>query len=417
MAKTADFDVIISGAGMVGGTLALALHSGGFKVALIEAGTLERQLAPHFDGRSFAIAYSAYRQWRALGLANALSPHTQPIEQILVTDGRRPGPASHQPKSVFLRFDSDEIRDRFENEPLGYMLENRHIRLAVHQALDRVGIPVFESMRVAGMGQQTGGAWVQTADGSRMTSRLIVAAEGRQSMLRELAGIQTTGWSYGQAGLVATVKLEQPHQGVAHEFFLPDGPFAILPLPEQRASLVWTEKQSRAQALVSAPAQAALALISRRFGSFLGKIQLETKVLSYPLGLQMAQSQYAERLVLVGDAAHAIHPIAGQGLNLGLKDVAALAQVLVEARRLGEDFGSELVLARYGAWRRFDTAALALSSEIFVRLFSNDNPLLRLVRGAGLSLVNQIGPARRWFMEEAGGATGDLPRLLRSEAL
>jgi 2-octaprenyl-6-methoxyphenol hydroxylase len=216
--------------------------------------------------------------------------------------------------------------------------------------------------------------------------------------------------------VVATVALERSHHGVAHEYFLPSGPFAILPLTEGRASLVWTESPRAAAALMAAPPQAFQAHLDRRFGSFLGRVRPLDGRFNYPLALELAERMVVPRLALAGDAAHAVHPIAGQGLNLGLKDVAALAEVLVDARRLGEDIGSSLVLERYAAWRRFDNVMLAAATDGFVRLFSN-HPLLRLARGAGMSVVGAIGPARRFFMQEAGGAVGDLPRLLRGEAL
>ena len=211
--------------------------------------------------------------------------------------------------------------------------------------------------------------------------------------------------------------MERPHEGIAHEYFLPGGPFAILPLTGDRASLVWTESRARAEALKAARPQMFQAHLERRFGDFLGEVSVEGPIFTYPLSLQLAERFVAPRVALLGDAAHGVHPIAGQGLNLGLKAAAALAEVLVDAVRLGEDPGSEVVLERYAAWRQFDTVTLSAGMDAFVRLFSNDNPLLRLARGAGMAAVNRIAPARRFFMHEAGGAVGDLPRLLRGQAL
>ena len=262
-----------------------------------------------------------------------------------------------------------------------------------------------------------GGAQVALADGRILSAPLVVGAEGRASPVREAAGIGSIGWDYGQTGIVATVRMQRPHQGVAHEYFLPGGPFAILPLTDNRASLVWTEKTDRAKALTSARPEIFQAHLARRFGSFLGEVTVEGQVFAYPLGLQLAERLYAPRAALLGDAAHGNHPIAGQGLNMGLKGAAALAQVLVDAHRLGEDIGSEVVLERYAQWRRFDTVILSAGMDAFVHLFSNDNPLLRIARGVGMSVVNRIAPARKMFMQEAGGALGDLPRLLRGEAL
>ncbi len=417
MSAPQDADVIIAGAGMAGATLALALHQAGLKPLLVDPAPFDAQLAASFDGRASAIAYAAFRQWRALGLGAALEPHAQRIEQILVTDASAPGASSAGASPVYLRFDAAEIADRTEGEPLGYLLENRHIRAALGAAVTAAGIEVLAPARVARatFGPQV--AEVTLTDGRGLTAPLAVGAEGRGSVLRREAGIGVIGWDYKQAGVVATVRLQQDHQGVAHEYCLPSGPCAILPLTGQRASLVWTESVDRAAALKSARPEVFHAHLRRRFGDFLGDVRLDGEVFTYPLSLQLAERLTAPRLALLGDAAHAVHPIAGQGLNLGLKGAAALAETIVEAARLGEDFGSEAVLERYARWRRFDTVALTLGMDAFVRLFSNDNPLLRLARGAGMAAVNRIGPARRFFMQQAGGAVGDLPRLLKGEAL
>jgi 2-octaprenyl-6-methoxyphenol hydroxylase len=418
MTSTLDADVLIVGAGVAGATLALALASGGLKPLLIDRAPLSEQWEPTFDGRAWAIAYSAFRQWKALGVGEVLEPHAQRIEQILVTDGRRPGASTPRgPTPFLLRFDSGEIEDRSEGEPLGYMLENRRVRLTVAGALKAADIQILAPARIVSTDFSGAMARLTLDDGRVLKAPLAVAADGRGSAMRKAAGIGAVGWPYPQRGVVATVALERSHQGVAHEYFLPSGPFAILPLTEDRASLVWTESPAAAAALMAASPQAFQAHLDRRFGAFLGKARALEGRFNYPLALELAERMSVARLALVGDAAHSVHPIAGQGLNLGLKDVAALAQVLVEARRLGEDIGSSLVLERYAAWRRFDNVMLAAATDGFVRLFSNDNPALRLARGAGMSLVGAIGPARRFFMHEAGGATGELPRLLRGQAL
>ncbi|MGA0605962.1 UbiH/UbiF/VisC/COQ6 family ubiquinone biosynthesis hydroxylase [Phenylobacterium sp. VNQ135] len=410
-------DVVIAGAGMAGATLAIALQRGGLKPILVDPVAFDAQLAPAFDGRASAIAYAAYRQWRALGLAEALDPHAQRIEQILVTDGRTPGAATGAQTPFFLRFDSDEIAERSEGEPLGYLLENRRTRAGLAAAVQAEGIEVLAPARVTSCRSTPRRAEVALADGRVLTAPLVVGAEGRGSVVREAAGIGVIGWPYAQTGVVATVRLERPHEGVAHEYFLPGGPFAILPLTDNRASLVWTETTARGQALKSARSEIFQAHLERRFGEFLGGITVEGPVFTYPLSLQLAERFAGPRVALLGDAAHGVHPIAGQGLNLGLKGAAALAEVLVDAARLGEDIGSEVVLERYAAWRRFDTVTLSAGMDAFVRLFSNDNPVIRMARGVGMAAVNRIGPARRFFMHEAGGAVGDLPRLLRGEAL
>ena len=410
-------DVLIAGAGIAGATLALSLARAGLKTVLIDPVPFDSQLAPSFDGRASAIAYAAWRQWRALGLADAFDPLAQRIEQILVTDGKTPGAASGSQTPFFLRFDSAEIADRSDGEPLGYLLENRHIRAGLAAAIQAAGIEVLAPARVTGAAFSARSAELTLEDGRKLSAPLVVGAEGRNSIVRTAAGIGVIGWDYPQSGVVATVRLERPHEGVAHEYFLPGGPFAILPLTGNRASLVWTESRARAEALKTARPQMFQAHLERRFGDFLGEITVEGPIFTYPLSLQLAERFVAPRAALLGDAAHGVHPIAGQGLNLGLKAAAALAEVLVDAIRLGEDPGSEVVLERYAAWRRFDTVTLSAGMDAFVRLFSNDNPLLRLARGAGMAAVNRIAPARRFFMHEAGGAVGDLPKLLRGEAL
>ena len=417
MSGSIDADVVIAGAGMTGATLGLALASAGLTPVLVDPQPFDAQVAPTFDGRASAIAFSSFRQWRALGAGPGLEPHAQRIEQILVTDGRGAGASAGPPGGAWLRFDAAEIAERSEGEPLGYMLENRRIRAGLAEAVQAAGLQVLAPASVARVEFGTAFATVTLADGRQVRAPLVVGAEGRGSVARDAAGIETTGWSYGQSGVVATVHLERDHQGVAYEYFLPTGPFAILPLTERRASLVWTEPTRRGEALRGARDEVFHAHLRRRFGDFLGEVEARGPRFVYPLSLQLATRLTAPRLALLGDAAHAIHPLAGQGLNLGLKGAAALAEVLVEAQRLGEDIGSEAVLERYAAWRRFDTATLSAGMDAFVRLFSNDNPALRLARGFGMAAVNRIGPARRFFMTEAGGAMGDLPRLLKGEAL
>lgn len=413
----ADIDVVVAGAGMAGATLALALKHAGLTPVLVDRQTFDAQVAPTYDGRASAVAFSCFRQWRALGVAGSIEPHAQRIEQILVTDGRAPGASTTPGLPAFLRFDAGEIADRCEGEPLGYMVENRHIRAGLAKAVGEAEIEVMTPVAIDTVEAKAAGAVVRLADGRALEARLVVGADGRNSAVRREAGIGVVGWPYDQSGVVATVRLGEPHRGVAHEHFLPSGPFAILPLTGQRASLVWTEKRSRAQALIGARPEMFEAHLRRRFGDFLGEVTVEGPRFVYPLELQLAERMTGSRVALLGDAAHGIHPIAGQGLNLGLKDVAALAEVLVEALRLGEDIGSEAVLDRYARWRRTDTVALSVATNLFDRLFSTDLAPIRLARGLGMAVVNRLGPARRWFMQEAGGATGELPRLLRGEAL
>jgi 2-octaprenyl-6-methoxyphenol hydroxylase len=417
MTQSERYDVVIAGAGMAGATFALAAAQGGLKVMLVDPQPFSLQMAPTFDGRSTAIAFSTFRMLDALGVGEALRPHACRMDRILVTDGRRPGAASRAASPAFLRFDADEIGDRTHGEPLGYLVENRRIRAALAEAVTAAGIEVRAPAAVAGVEAGPGFSTVALADGATLRASLVVGAEGRGSRVRQAAGIDTLGWGYGQGGVVATVKMGRDHGNVAHEYFLPSGPFAILPLTEQRASLVWTETTRRAEALKTASDAAFHAHLMRRFGEFLDDVSVVGPRFVYPLSLQLAERLTAPRTALIGDAAHAVHPVAGQGLNMGLKDAAALAEVLVEAMRLGEDIGAETVLDRYARWRRFDNVTLAAGFDAFVRLFSTDAPPVRLARDLGLSAVNRIGPLRRAFMHTAGGAQGDLPRLLRGEAV
>ncbi len=410
-------DVVIVGAGMAGATLALALASGGLEPVLVDPAPVSVQAAPTFDGRASAISAAAFRQWRVLGAARHIEAHAQPIAQILVTDGRSPGPAARAPSSAWLRFDPAERAGAEPDEPLGYMLENRHIRAGLASALSEAGLQVLAPAKVVAVEADVGASRVTLADGRVLAAPLVVGADGKSSLVRRQAGVSTFGWAYRQIALVATVSLEKDHQGVAYEHFLPSGPFAILPLPGRRASLVWTETARAGAALKEASPEFFEAHLRRRFGPFLGAVTVEGPRFAYPLSLQLAERLTAPRTALLGDAAHSIHPIAGQGLNLGLKDAAALAQVLIEALHLGEDLGAPTVLARYARWRGLDNIGVALATDVFNRLYSNNIGPLRRVRDAAMAAVNALAPARRLFMAEAAGALGDLPRLLRGEAI
>ena len=415
MSRTPTHDVIIAGAGLAGASFALAAAQGGLKVVVVDPQPFSAQLAPTFDGRSTAIAWSTFRMLETLGLGEALRPHACRMDHILVTDGRRPGAASKAASPAYLRFDAEAIGDGNGGEPLGYMVENRRIRVALAEAVGRSDVEVRAPARVLSVESGPGLATVTLDDGSVLSAPLVVGAEGRGSTVRRAAGIGTAGWKYDQSGVVATVRLGRDHGNVAHEYFLPGGPFAILPLTDSRASLVWTEPTRRAEALRTASDPAFHAHLMRRFGDFLDGVTPEGPRFVYPLSLELADRLTGPRTALIGDAAHGVHPVAGQGLNMGLKDAAALAEVLIEAIRLGEDIGSNLVLERYARWRRFDNVVLAAGFDAFVRLFSNDIAPVRLARDLGMAAVNRIGPLRRAFMREAGGATGDLPKLLKGE--
>lgn len=405
-----NVDVAIVGGGMVGLTLALALVEGGLSTLVVDALDPARVVDARFDGRVSAIAHASCRLLESLSLWPLLSAEAQPINDILVSDGRlREGAAP-----FFLHFDHREIGAA----PLGQMIENRHFRQALQAlATQRPALTLRAPMQCTEAQRDDAGATVHLADGTIVRARLVVAADGRASPLREESGIRTLAWRYPQVGIVATVAHERPHGGMAQEYFLPSGPFAILPMTGNRSSLVWTEREAYASAFLGLDDAAFTHEVGRRFGPYLGPLSVSGPRWSYPLSLHLATDYVRTRFALVGDAAHGIHPIAGQGLNMGLRDVAALAEVLVDAARLGLDIGSLSVLERYERWRRFDNVLLAATTDILNRLFSNDVGVLRLARDVGLGLVGRIAPARRLFMRHAGGSVGDLPRLLRGERL
>jgi 2-octaprenyl-6-methoxyphenol hydroxylase len=411
-------DVIVSGGGLAGLTLALALHRAGVRTAVVDALPLETRLADAFDGRASALAYTSWRMLKSTGVAGHLEGHVQRIEDILVVDGRpddgvRPG----GPGAAELHFDRREIHPQDQGEPLGYMAENRHTRAALAKTAEAAELPVFAPRRAARMESSARGAVLHLEDGARLEGAVVIACDGRNSMLREQAGIRATGREYGQKALVLTVEHERPHEGVAYEFFMPGGPFAILPLTGFRSSLVWTERSKAADALMVMDDEGFQEALDARFGDFLGAVTPVTPRWAYPLGLKIAERFVDDRLALVGDAARAIHPIAGQGFNLGVRDAAALAETLVEARRAGLDIGSPAALAPYERWRKTDSALLGIGTDVFNALFSNDHASIRAVRGLGLQITDAIPAARRFFMRAAGGETGDLPLLLKGGTL
>jgi 2-octaprenyl-6-methoxyphenol hydroxylase len=405
-----DCEVLIVGGGLNGPMLALALAQGGVGSIVLDAGSRTAQAAPDFDGRAYALALASRRMLAALGLWAGLAPHAQPIEAIRISDGRAGEGASR----LFLHFDQNEI----DEGPMGHIVEDRYLRTALVAAMDASPLVDYRpGSAVTAQAADAASAAVTLADGSGLRAALIVGCDGRDSGVARRAGIRRRGWDYGQASLVCAVAHELPHRGTAHQFFMPEGPLAILPLPGDRSSIVWTEAAPRAAAIQAMDDAGYMAALRPRFGDFLGTIRLEGARFSYPLGLSLAEGWVGPRLALAGDAAHGIHPLAGQGLNLGLRDVAALAEVLVRARRRGQDIGAPDVLDDYQRWRRFDTAVLVAATDGLNRLFSNDNPLLRLGRDLGLGLVNRLPAVRRALIAEAAGLTGDLPLLLRGRRL
>ena len=403
-------DVLIGGGGFAGLALAIALRQAlgeTFRVVLADP-ALGRSHAD--DMRASAIAAAARRLFETIGVWEAVAGQAQPILDMVVTDSK----LQDVMRPTFLTFEG-ELEP---GEPFAHMIENQRLIDALVERAKSDSVEL-RATAVANYEGESGADRLDVvlADGETISTRLLVAADGARSAIREVAGIQSVGWSYGQSGIVTTVGHERDHGGRAEEHFLPAGPFAILPLTGRRSSIVWTEQTPEAERIVALPDDAFHDELERRFGLKLGEIEVIGLRRAYPLGLSVARSFVAERLALVGDAAHVIHPIAGQGLNLGLRDVAALAEAIADAARLGLDPGGSGVLERYQRWRRFDTMTMGIATDGLNRLFSNRSDALRIVRDVGLGLVERAPALKQLFIREAAGLTGEVPKLLRGEAL
>ena len=409
MAKQArKTDVAIGGAGFAGLALAIALKQAlgdGFGVTVVDPAL---SAVPSKDPRATAIAAAARRLFEAIEVWQAVEGEAQPMLDMVITDSK----LEDAVRPTFLTF-GGEVED---GEAFAHMIENRLLIDALVDKAKALGIDL-RATAVTGFANDTDAVAVTLADGETLEARLLVGADGARSRIREQAGIESYGWNYGQSAIVCTVAHEREHEGRAEEHFLPAGPFAILPLTGKRASIVWTESASEAARIVALPDDEFHEELERRFGYELGEIEVVGARRAFPLGLFTARSFIGERLALIGDAAHIIHPIAGQGLNMGLRDVAALAEAVVDAARLGLDIGSPDVLARYQRWRRFDTAMMGVATDGLNRLFSNRSDALRLVRDIGLGLVERLPALKQVFIREAAGFTGDVPKLLKGEAL
>jgi len=412
-----DAELVIAGAGLNGMLLGVACAGAGLTVAIVDPQDPDAMLDQGFDGRTSAIAYGSRLVFDGIGLWPDIAAEAEPIREIRVADDNSP---------LFLHYDHRELGG---NAPLGYIVENRVLRRALFQrARGLPSLRLIAPRRISRMEASETGAVAVLDDGARLRARLVAAADGKDSPLRRAAGISAIEWRYRQTGIVLTVAHARPHAGIAVEHFLPSGPFAILPMTDEpsidaarprrgRSSIVWTEHADLAPRLLALPEDQFAAELRARFGGFLGALEPVGPRWTYPLALMQAESYVARRLVLVGEAAHVIHPIAGQGLNIGIRDIAALAELIVDARRLGLDIGDDFVLEQYQRWRRSDALLLAAVTDGLNRLFSNTVEPVRLVRDLGLAIVHRLPPLKRLLMQHAMGLIGDRPRLARGQQL
>lgn len=403
--RTVNADVVIIGGALVGGTLAAALGQAGMVVAVVDAADPKAVTDASFDGRASAIALSSRRLLEGIGVWDLLRNTSAPMLDIRVADAGSP---------LYLHYRHDEVGD----EPFGHMVENTRMRQALIARMAALpAVSLMAPQRCVRLDRSATQVRADLADGTSIRAPLAVAADGRNSPTRDGAGIDILQWRYDQIAIVCTVAHERPHNFVACEHFLPAGPFAILPLLGNRSSIVWTERADLAPSIMALDDAGFTRELRRRFGDHLGTVEPVGPRWSYPLCWHLAETAVSERLALVGDAYHGMHPIAGQGLNMGLRDVAALAEVVTDTFRLGLDWGAPEVLDRYQRWRRFDNILMLGLTDALNRLFSNDIVPIKLARDAGLAMVNQMAPLKRLFMRHAMGVVGELPRLMRDRAL
>ena len=404
------FDVVFAGGGMVGLSLAIALARSGLTVAVVDRETPEAVLDLAYDGRASAIALGSKRILEQAGIWQHMDGNVSPIWDIRVADGHPLRGVS----PLFLHYDHSDLGD----QPFGWIIENRVTRQALQKAAAETdGLTQFAPASVVQLDRDADKATAHLDDGRTIVANLAIAADGKFSARREEAGIKISGWDYDQTSMVATVRHERDHEGVAVELFLPGGPFAMLPMTGNRSNIVWSETRDAARRFMDLDDAQFLSELKLRFGDWLGEVELAGPRFSYPLSLQQAERYTDTRFALIGDAAHAMHPIAGQGLNMGLRDVAALAEAIVDAHRLGLDIGSASVLRQYEKWRRFDNVLLAAVTDGLLRLFNNDIPPVRMARDIGLAAVNKLPPLKKFLMRHAMGTVGTLPRMTRGEAL
>jgi 2-octaprenyl-6-methoxyphenol hydroxylase len=402
-------EVVVLGGGLAGLTMASALASAGVPVVCIDQDSPERMGGQGFDIRTTAISYASKMVLEAAGVWRHMSDQAGPMLDIRIADQFSP---------LFIHYDHTELAMEGKHQPFGWILDNKDIRRALFtRAAELPGMVHLAPAKATAVERTRSGVSVTLADGRTVRGRLLVGADGRRSLARESAGIRVRRWSYDQSAIICTIRHTEPNKGVAVEHFLPNGPFAVLPMTDNRCSIVWSEKTSLVDTYLKLPDDQFIDELQHRSGGYLGEITLLTKREAWPLSVLLADRFVADRLALVGEAAHAIHPIAGQGLNLGMRDVAALAEVVVDAYRLGLDVGGPEVLARFQRWRRFDTVLLAAVCDGLVHLFSNSIPPLKLARNLGMAAINRLPPVKRFFMKHAMGVVGDLPRMIRGQPL
>lgn len=403
-------DILIAGAGYVGLLTAVSIARSAPSLNIVVVDAAPDNVWQN-DGRASAVAAAAVRMLDQLDCWQDILPHAQPINEMVVTDSRTNDPV----RPVFLTFEGNID----EGEPFARMIPNVEMIRALRKRCDEYGVTIVQGVGVTGFenNEESQSVDIQLGDEHTLRAKLLIACDGVNSRLRDMAGIKTVHWDYGQAGIVATIAHERSHEGRAEEHFLPAGPFAILPLTNNRSSIVWTESTEKAQRLINGDEFTFDIELEQRFGLKLGDIKVETKPRAYPLGLTLARDFVKPRFALAGDAAHGIHPIAGQGLNLGFKDAAALAEKVVEAHRLGLDIGALNVLEEYQRWRRFDTVQMGVTTDILNRLFSNDIAPLRALRSFGLGVVDRLPKLKDFFINQASGISGETPRLLRGEQI
>lgn len=405
-----EFDIVIGGGGFVGLSLARALDvagAGRFRIAIVERQAMEAMTSPDRDGRASTISAASRQMLEALGVWAGIASEAQPVTSIDITDSALDAPV----RAVLLHFNA--ILDA--DQPAAHVIENQVLLRALAESVKTSNIRVFAPDEIESFNVGMSGVRMRLRSGTDAMAKLLSIADGRRSKLRRMAGIKVLLRDYPQTGIVATVAHEKPHGGRAVQHFLPAGPFAILPMTGNRSSLVWTEVPNEARRMATLDQTAQTQEITRRFGKHLGQVRLLTPLQLFPLSLSLARGFVKPHIALVGDAAHGLHWIAGQGLNHGFRDVAALTQVIIEAARLGLDFSSLDVLQRYERWRRFDSTSSAMVMEVLNQLFASDNLALRMVRDLGLGVVERIPPLKRFFVQEAAGLTGELPRLMRGE--